>query len=153
MKHEVFCHQYIKFSGNQRKAYLYVYPESKPESADAQAHKLMRNNQVIARIDELKQELLESEVITKQELIRDLKEIKNRCMQNIPVMEYDKSEGKMVHNGEYQFKEQGALKAVELMGKMIAVFTDNVNMEHSGTVETKPVNVTTGDGKIIDTVE
>jgi len=149
---EGFCQEYIINKQNKTQAYLKFY-KCTQKSAESNTSQLMGNNGVKERIEELKQEVLKSNTITREELIADLRTIKDRCMQNEPVMEYDRDAGHKVESGEYQFKEAGALKAVELMGKMIAAFTENVNNNISGTIETKPVQVTTGDGEIIEEVE
>jgi len=52
-------------------------------------------------------------------VIGNLMEVADRCLQHEPV--FDK-EGNPT--GEYQFREQGAIRALELLGKHLALFTD-----------------------------
>lgn len=56
------------------------------------------------------------------EWIRDrLKEVAERCMQRVPVLDSEGNE-----TGEYRFDSPGANRALELLGKHKAMFTDKV---------------------------
>lgn len=50
-------------------------------------------------------------------------------MQAEPVKEFCHEEKRMIETGEFQFKESGALKALELMGKHLAMWTDKKEVE------------------------
>jgi phage terminase small subunit len=72
--------------------------------------------------------------ITQDNILKDLNEIKERCMQRSPVMEYD-SDLKMLvqardENGKHiwQFEANPAIKALELLGKHLRMWTDKTEV-------------------------
>ena len=61
--------------------------------------------------------------ITAEYVLSSLKSVAERCQQAEPVLD---REGKPT--GEYQFKEAGANKALELLGKNLKLFTDRIEI-------------------------
>jgi phage terminase small subunit len=59
--------------------------------------------------------------ITAEYVLSSLKEVADRCMQAVPVLD---KEGN--NTGEYYFEHSGANKALELLGKHLKLFTDKV---------------------------
>lgn len=57
--------------------------------------------------------------LTADDVLRDIKEIKARCMQAVPVLDRNGNP-----TGEYKFDATNALKACELEGKHLKLFTD-----------------------------
>lgn len=73
--------------------------------------------------------------ITAEYVLSNLKEIGERCLQRAPVMKYNR-ETKMVEQARdeegravWQFDPQGALRANELMGKHLKLFTDRMEVD------------------------
>lgn len=69
---------------------------------------------------------------TQEDLLKDLIEVKNRCMQAVPVMRYDKEEKGYIQatneygEGIWKFDSMGANKALDMLGKHFGFFeTDN----------------------------
>ena len=66
-------------------------------------------------------------------VVTRLLEVADRCMQRIPVMEFDYVNKEMIQkvdeegNNVWQFDSQGANKALELLGKHCAMFTDKID--------------------------
>lgn len=58
-----------------------------------------------------------------------INEVANRCMQSMPVLDKEGNE-----TGEYRFDSAGALKALELLGKHLALFTEKHEHTHTGAV-------------------
>ena len=87
------------------------------------AHDLVSKGYIQERIDEYKKQEAEKNSVTMAGIIKDLREIQERCMQKEAVMEYDHNDKCMKESGEWTFKENGALKAVELIGKTIGAFS------------------------------
>lgn len=54
---EKFCWEYVLRNENGRKAYMAAYPDSKPETADSAASRLLRSDKVKQRITQIKAEL------------------------------------------------------------------------------------------------
>lgn len=134
---ELFCQEYIIDYNGTRAAIRAGYSE---KTADVQASKLLRNVKVLARIRAIQKDRLEKLAVTQESVILNLLEVYDRCMQAKPVLEWDCNEHKMVETGEYTFDSKGALKAMEMIGKHLAMFTNKV--EHSGTVNTGNTELT-----------
>jgi phage terminase small subunit len=68
-------------------------------------------------------------------VVEGLKEVFNRCMQKEPVLDFDPIEKKLKQkvdeegNGVWQFDSVGANKALELLGKHLALFTDKMKQD------------------------
>ena len=73
--------------------------------------------------------------LTQDEIIEDLREVKNRCMQKVPVMYYDKEDKEYKQEvdedgeGVWRFEAHGANRALELLGKHKQMFSDKVVVE------------------------
>jgi phage terminase small subunit len=132
-KQKSFCHSLLKHKFNQTKAYREAYPDCKSDNAArAAAPRLLANVSVQEYLSTLTEKLEKEELITEKEIIEDLKTLKDRCMQKEPVVEWDKDSKEYVNSGEWQFKENGANKALELLGKYRGMFTDKI--KHTGEV-------------------
>ncbi len=70
--------------------------------------------------------------LTQDEIIEDLREVKNRCMQKVPVMFYNKETKEYEQevddegNGIWRFEAHGANRALELLGKHKQMFSDKI---------------------------
>ena len=117
-----FCQEYLKhFNGT--KAYQMAY-KAKTNVAAVNASKLLRNTKVQAYLAKKVDKQAEKADITVQEIIQDLKKLKDRCMQEIEVRD---KEGNPI--GEYKFDSAGANRSLELLGKHLAMFTDKINVD------------------------
>lgn len=112
IKQEKFCLEYVK-DGNASRSYRDVYNTSrmKSESVTEKACIMIKKGNIKARIDELRQEVT-------NEAIMSIEEIK-------------KWYTKILIDEEQDMKDR--LKASELLGKSVAMFTDK--HEHSGKVD------------------
>lgn len=118
----------------QADAYRHAYNASNM-SADTiinKASKLMARDDIRARYNELMDKVRKSAedkaIVTVEDVLQSILKIREACMQPIPVT--DKS-GKKV--GETVLDSNGALKANEMLGKTLRMFTDKV--EHSGEIK------------------
>lgn len=72
--------------------------------------------------------------VTADYVLRNLVEINERCMQRVPVMVFDRESKTMVQavdeagQGVWEFDAQAALRANELMGKHLKLFTDKTEV-------------------------
>lgn len=71
-------------------------------------------------------------------VLKGLKKVAERCMQEEEVMKYDYEEKCLIGTGEYKFDSSGANKAFELLGKYLKLFTDKV--ESNVTIDKSPIN-------------
>lgn len=85
------------------------------KSAAGTVSEILKNPQAQALIDEANKKSLELAAYSRAQWLKDIHEVKNRCMQAEPVME--KVEGEWVETGEFKFDSFGALKALEMIGK------------------------------------
>jgi len=115
-RHEAFCNEYIKHF-NAVKAYQACYPDSKYNSARPSAVKLLTNDNIQQRLQELKEERAERVNITQDDVLKSILEIRDRCME------------------KYKLRENGALKANELLGKHLGMFKDKVEVDGKITWE------------------
>jgi len=112
-KQEKFC-QCIATGMNQTEAYRAVYDVSKqnPNSVNRNAHALNSNTKIVSRIKELAAPAIKEVGITVQEILENIIRI-----------------GKKAEDSD-RFGE--ALKAQELMGKHLKMFTDQVLVGGTG---------------------
>lgn len=125
-------------------AYLKVRPNASRSTADTEGFRLLRNPKVASAIQEAMTERGKRTEVTADFVLKNIMEIGQRCMQKYPVMigkGKDREQLKelvVTEDGEevlaevFEFDSQGALRAQELLGKHLKLFTDKV--EHSGTV-------------------
>jgi hypothetical protein len=90
------------------------------------------------KIAEIAQEQAEEIAVTVDYVRDSLKEVAERCMQTIPVLD-----GNGEPTGEYKFDSSGANRALELLGKHLKMFTDK--LEQEGSVKIEVVHVDAAD--------
>lgn len=120
-KQEAFCDEYMIDLNATRAAIRAGYSE---DSAKQIASENLSKPDVAERIIELKAERSSRTEITSDYVLSNLKEVAERCMVTVPVMEYDHDEKKMVKTGEYKFEHSGANKSLELLGKHLGIFVE-----------------------------
>ena len=75
--------------------------------------------------------------LTAEWVLKNLKSVAERCMQEEAVMKYEG--GEYVETGEYKFDSSGANKSLELIGKHLKMFTEKT--EFTGNINiTSPVD-------------
>lgn len=124
-KQKKFCNEYLIDLNATQAAIRAGYSKN---TANEQASRLLANVNIQEYIAQLQEGIRKRYQIEQDEVIRDLIEVKNRCMQNVPVMRYDKEtkewkherleDGKLV----YKFDAQGAIKALDLLAKHIGFY-------------------------------
>ena len=120
-KQKKFCHEYmIDFNASA----AYIRAGYSKNGARISASQLLTNPNVRIFLSGLIHKQEENAEITVQEIIRDLKTMKDRCMQQIQV--FDK---KGNPTGEWRFDSAGAVRSLELLGKHLAMFTDKFQVE------------------------
>lgn len=131
----MFCKEYIIDLNGKQSAIRAGYSE---KTAEQQASRLLRNVKVKIEIQKLMGKREKRTEITADYVLGNIKEIGERCMQRSRVMVRDgkkmvpKKEWVEDENGEeqlcdvWEFKEMGALKSQELLGKNLKIFTEKV---------------------------
>lgn len=111
--------------------------------------RLLENVEIQAAIGEVKQKSAENCGVTTEWIIRNLKRVAERCMQEEKVMYFDYADkelkqkttfiedeetGNLKEVGLYEFDSAGANKSLELLGRNQKMFTDKVEHTDGGAV-------------------
>lgn len=124
-KQKIFCQEYMKDLNGTQAAIRAGYSE---KTARSIGNRLLTNVDIQAYIQELQEGIRKRNQITVDEIMSDLIEVKNRCLQNVPVMYFDKIDKEWKHEGKefgepvYKFDSNGATKALDLLGKIIGAY-------------------------------
>jgi phage terminase small subunit len=87
--------------------------------AHTEGNRMLSHPEIKAAIEEAQRDLAARTKVTQEEVIRDLREIRDRCMQHVQVLDR-----KGNPTGDYTFDATGAIRAVELLGKHIGMFKE-----------------------------
>lgn len=115
-KHEQFCLEYL-VDLNATQAYLRVYKTTTENAARTSAAKLLANPNIMSRIDGLKKARASSVKLDAKNVLDSILEIRRICM------EADEP------------NVNGALKANELLGKHLKLFTEKYELRGNMTLE------------------
>ena len=130
-QYELFCQEYVVDYNGTQAAIRAGYKE---KSARQQASRLLALEEVLTRISELQKDQLDRLALSQDYVVLQLLETYKCCREPTPVMRYDSSTGEMKETGTYQFDSKGALRALELIGKHLGMFSDKVHV--SGSLNT-----------------
>ena len=120
-----FCEQYVIDRDSTKAALRAGY---KPSNAQGMGYLLMKQQPVLDYIAQLDVEIRERNKITKDSIIRDICEIRDRCMQRVPVMRFDYQTKEMVQvvnedgEGVWQFDARNALQACDMLAKHVGFY-------------------------------
>lgn len=124
-KQERFCEEYILDLNATQAAIRAAYSE---DTARSIASELLTKPDIQARIDELKAERSTRTDISADYVLSGLKEVAERCLQRVPVLEWNYGTKSLEHkkdvegNDIWEFDSTGANRAFELLGKHVGVF-------------------------------
>ena len=126
-KQDRFCREYV-IDHNGTRAWMASHPSCKSErAAEASASHALSKDIISSRIEELEIPIADKLGVTLEYVLQGLKDVYARSMQAEPVMIYNRKTQRMEESGEYTFDSTGANRALELMGKHRAMFTDKVD--------------------------
>jgi len=125
-KQERFCVEYVIDCNGTQAAIRSGCPQA---SAAVTASRWLRNAKVLARARELLDKKAKSCEVDAAWILRNLQEVGERCMQAVPVVDREGNP-----TGEYQFDSRGANRSFELLGKNLGMFSDKLDVKHSGQV-------------------
>jgi phage terminase small subunit len=139
-KQRRFAEEYAK-DLNVTRAYMTVYKNCKnSQSASASGCRLLNNASVAAHVQEMQRVATEKAQITVDQVVKDLVEVKDRCMQAVPVQVWDSEQHAYVPSeSEFQFDSKGANTALKLLGDHLGMFQKKV--EVSGSLDTSQAKV------------
>lgn len=103
------------------------------KTAEQMGYQLLQKTSVQKAIQEAQNKLTERTEITQDYVLTNIKKVIERCMQQEAVLARDGSplliegpEGDLVPL--FEFKETGALKGLELLGKHLGMFKDKIEL-------------------------
>ena len=139
-KQKRFCEEYV-VDLNAIRAYKKVYINCKSDrTASANASRLLANANVAAYVRKMKEQIAQEVKVTAADVLEDLIEVKNRCMQATPVKVWDSDSHAYVDSdAEFTFDSKGANTALKLIGEHLGMFQKKVEL--SGNLETKQSKV------------
>ena len=125
-KQQKFCNEYLT-DLNATQAYKRVYKTSE-NVASASSARMLANVRIKAYLAIKQNKLAKKTLITQEEIINDLKELKNRCMQKEQVMVFNAKTKRMEPTGEWKFEHTGANKSLELLAKHLGMLTEKIEL-------------------------
>ena len=140
-KQKQFCNEYLIDLNGTQAAIRAGYSE---KTARSIANENLTKPDIQEYIQKLQEGIAKRNKISQDEVLQDLIEIKNRCLQNVPVMYFDRVEKEWKHEGKeygeplYKFDSQGAIKALDSIAKMIGGYEkDNEQKYNKEPLEVK----------------
>lgn len=133
-KQKQFCEEYIIDLNGTQAAIRAGYSA---KTANEQAAQLLAKLSIQEYICKLKNKRSERVKYSQDELMRDILEVKNRCMQANPVLDKEGNE-----TGIWKFDSNGANKALDMLAKHVGFYeTDNKQKAFNISVNREAVEV------------
>ena len=133
-KQKQFCEEYIIDLNGTQAAIRAGYSK---KTARAIANELLTKLDIQEYICELKNKRSERVKYSQDELMRDILEVKNRCMQANPVLDKEGNE-----TGVWKFDSNGANKALDMLAKHVGFYeTDNKQKAFNISVNREAVEI------------
>ena len=117
-KEIAFGREYLK-DGNATAAAIRAGYSERRNSAAVQGARMLKKEKVRAYRHALIREQMKNKDLTKESIVLKLSEIVDRCMQNIPVTEYNHDTKQYEETGEYEFDSRGAIRALNSLTKIL----------------------------------
>lgn len=131
-----FADEYISNGRNATQAYKTIQPNAKDTTCASNGARMLRNAKVSKYIEEKTRERLNASNLTAQDVIDELIAIGFAKPQKGVSKQYDRLNKELILDMEFEntAKYEERLKALELLGKNLALFTDKAEIEHIGHV-------------------
>ena len=133
-KQKQFCEEYIIDLNGTQAAIRAGYSK---KTANEQAAQLLAKLSIQEYIQKIKNKRSERVKYSQDERMRDILEVKNRCMQANPVLDKEGNE-----TGVWKFDSNGANKALDMLAKHVGFYeTDNKQKAFNISVNREAVEV------------
>lgn len=131
LRQQMYCEEYID-NLNQTRSYMKVFGLSY-EKARNPACGLMKNPNVKAYIQYLKEQRAKEMNIDRTYVVKQALKTYQKCQEAEPVLKWDSEERRLKETGKYQFDSKGAVAALELISKLCG-FNEAQKVELTGQV-------------------
>ena len=129
-KQKRFCNEYLIDLNATQAAIRAGYSE---KTANEQAGRLLVNVSIQAYINQLKEERTTRLNMSADEVVRDIIEVKNRCMQAAPVTFMGRQVKDKDGSNLWKFDSMGALKALDMLMKHLGGYAADNKQQQSIT--------------------
>ena len=131
-----FADEYISNGRNATQAYKRIQPNSSDGNARARGAEWRAKRNISEYIADKTRERLDASNLTAQDVLDELIAIGFAKPQKGVSKQFDRLNNELVLDMEYEntAKHEDRLKALELLGKNLALFTDKQDVNLSGTV-------------------
>ena len=139
LSQKLFCHEYLVDHSAKDAAIRAGYSKKTAYSIGSRLLKEGEYPLVKAYLNKLIKKQTVKTDITADYVLRNIKEIGERCMQKTEVVGKDDKP-----TGKYVFKDGGALKAQELLGRWLRLFEDDEGRDPTVNVTVMPQIIVKG---------
>jgi phage terminase small subunit len=130
-KQEQFCREYLVDLNATQAAIRAGYS---PKTAYSMGQRLLKNVEVQKTVQSAMDERSKRTEVNADYVLTNLLEIVERCMQRAPVLHKGEQVVDEEGNSVWCFDGKNAIRALELLGKHLGMFTDKLQTEHSGGI-------------------
>lgn len=136
VREQRFADEYISNGRNATQAYKVISPNAKDTTCAVQGLEYIRKPNISAYVKDKTRERLDASNLTAQDVLDELIAIGFAKPQKGVSKQFDRLNNEVVLDMEYEntAKHEDRLKALELLGKNLALFTDKQDVNLSGTV-------------------
>jgi phage terminase small subunit len=132
MDTQALAPQWDSLLSSQEREVVAAYLTTRNKSATArhvgisatQVANCLQKPEVVVALRMAEKNARETARVTPEEVIMDLRAIRDMCMGRLPTPISNFHEGELVTNYAYKFDPSGANKAVENLGRVVGMFTD-----------------------------
>lgn len=125
-RHKLFVEEFI-VDMNATRAYKQIYWVSQ-KVAESSWSRLLSNDKVAKLVKDSLEKKFKKAEIEWQRVIERLIELVDRCMQRVPVLEYNKDTKELEPSWEWKFDSNGANKALDSLAKYYQLYVNKLEI-------------------------
>lgn len=131
-----FAEEYLIDLNSTQAAIRAGYKPGKNNSSAAVAgSRLVKKPEIVAYRRALIRERLQGKDLSRESIALKLLDVYDKCMEAVPVFEYDSTKKEWVETGVYKFDARGAAKVLEQLSKLLGFDAPTVHEIHANGIE------------------